>query len=87
MECLCGCVCVNVCVLVADRRRVCVRGDQWRAVSAQSSLLHCVSIFTPYYHIINAEDPIGLTLKTLAWERRREKRGEEREKEWRAILD
>lgn len=53
-----------------------MRGDQWKAVSAQSSLLHCVSIFTPYYHIINAQDPIGLTLKTL------ERRGvpEEREK-------
>lgn len=53
-----------------------MRGDQWKAVSAQSSLLHCVSIFTPYYHIINAEDPIGLTPKTLA--RRGEGEGGER---------
>ncbi len=67
--------CVNACVLEADRQRV--RGDQWKAVSAQSSLLHCVSIFTPYYHIINAEDPIGLTLKTLA--RRGVERREERQ--------
>ena len=54
-----------------------MRRDQWKAVSAQSSLLHCVSIFTPYYHIINAEDPIGLTLMTLA-RRGEERRGEER---------
>ena len=58
-----------------------MRGDQWRAVSAQSSVLHCVSVFTPYYHIINAEDSIGLTLKTLWLEKERkgkERKGKER---------
>lgn len=53
---------MSVCVLIADKQSA--RGDQWKAVSAQSSLLHCVSIFTPYYHIINGQYPIRLTLKT-----------------------